>query len=89
MTLTKEWTGFGFLDRFRTTNQKYIIENELYIDVSNSEEVAVGVEVIVFEIILTIGYIGLIIHILFYVYLWWIIRKFKFSGYFLSVADSM
>ncbi len=84
--LDKEWTGFGFLDRFRTTNQKYIIENELYIDVSNSEEVAVGVEVIVFEIILTIGYIGLIIHILFYVYLWWIIRKFKFSGYFLSVA---
>ncbi len=84
--LGKEWVGFGFLDRERTTNQKYIIENELYTDISASEEVATGVEVIPIQIILDIGYLGLIIHILFYIYLWWIIRKLKYARYAASVV---
>lgn len=84
--LDKEWTGFGFLDRNRTTNQKYIIENELYVDISNSEEVAIGVEVIPIEIILRIGYLGLIIHILFYASICWMIRKLKYAAYFYATA---
>jgi len=84
--LNKEWVGFGFLDRERTKNQKYIIENNLYVDISASEEVATGVEVIPIQIILDIGYLGLIIHILFYIYLWWIIRKLKYSGFAASVV---
>lgn len=84
--LDKEWTGFGFLDRTRTTNQKYIIENELYVDISNSEEVAIGVEVVPIEIILRIGYLGLIIHILFYTFICLMIRKLKYASFFYATA---
>ncbi len=84
--LGKEWTGFGFLDRERTTNQKYIIINDLYLDVEKSEEVATGVEIIPAQVILSIGYLGLILHILFFVYLWRVLRRLPEAGLYLSSA---
>jgi hypothetical protein len=85
-SLHREWLGLGFLNRETTTNQKYIIENELYNNPEDAEEVATGVESMPFQVILTIGYLGMILHILFFVYLWWIIRKLPDSGYYVCTA---
>lgn len=81
--LGKQWTGLGFLDRERTTNQKFVIENEMYTDVEKSVEVATGVEVVPAQIVLSVGYIGLVLHILFFVYLWYVVRRMPDSGLFL------
>lgn len=84
--LEKEWTGLGFLNRDLTKNKKYLIENDLYGNPEQADEVAIGVESAPFDIFLTIGYIGLIVHALFWVWMWLIVRKLKYSGYFASTA---
>lgn len=81
--LHREWLGFGFLNR-RNTNQKFIIENELYANPDEAEEVATGVESAPFQIILTVGYIGLIVVLVFYIGLWVMIRKLAWAGWFNS-----
>ncbi len=80
-----EWTGFGFLSRANTKSQKYIIVNELYDNPEIEEEVATGVEIVPLQIFLTIGYLGLILHIAFFIYLCWCIRKLKYARYFYSI----
>lgn len=84
--LGRQWTGFGFLSRENTTNRKYIIENDLYMGITGEEEVATGVESVPVQIFLSIGYIGLIIHVAFFVWLWWLIRRYKYVNYYLSCA---
>ncbi len=81
--MDREWIGFGFLSRSMTTQKKYIIENDLYGNPDEAVEVAIGVEVVPLQIILTIGYLGLILHILYFFYTWWAIRKLKYSHYYL------
>lgn len=76
--------GFGFLHREKTTNPHFIIKNPFYPDISQSVEVATGVEVTQVQTILDIGYIGLIAQTLFYVGIYFIIRKLKHSIYYLS-----
>ncbi len=83
--LGREWIGFGFLSRTQTTNSKYIIENEYYLNPEDAEEVAVGVEIMAVDVLLNIGWIGLIAHILYFVALWWVVRPLRYSGYFTSV----
>ena len=83
--LDKEWTGFGFLNADGTTVKKYVIENTYYHNQSESIEVATDIEITVLQVLITIGYIGLAIHILFFVYLYIIIRKLKYSVFFLSL----
>lgn len=80
----RQWIGLGFLDRVRTTSTKYIIENELYNNPEVADEVATGVESVPFQIVLDIGILGLIVHILFFVFIWLSIRKLPHSGLFLS-----
>ena len=84
-SLNLQWTGFGFLSRTKTTNNKYIIENELYDNPEIAEEVAVGVEIVPIQIFLTIGYLGLILHIIFFMYLCRCVKGLKYSRYFYSV----
>lgn len=83
--LDRQWIGFGFLSRSNTKMTKYIIENELYSNPEDAEEVATGVEIVPIQIILTVGFLGLIIHILFLIGLWLLVRRLRYSGYFLSV----
>ena len=83
--LEREWRGLGFLDRYETDNPKFIIENEYYKDQSESIEVATNIEIVVLQILVSIGYIGLIVHILFYAYTYWAVRKLKHAKYYLSV----
>ncbi|MDE6134394.1 MAG: hypothetical protein K2F79_02330, partial [Muribaculaceae bacterium] len=81
----KEMTGLGFLHPDKTKITQYIITNEYYSDVSENEEVAAVVEVVPVQIFISMGYIGLAVHILFLVFLYLIIRKLKYSVYFLSM----
>lgn len=83
--LNRQWIGFGFLSRENTKMSKYIIINELYNNPEDAEEVATGVEVVPIQVILTIGYIGLAVHILFLIGLWLIVRRLRYATYFLSV----
>lgn len=83
--LDREWLGLGFLSREGTSVRKYVIENEYYEDEEESIEVATNIEITVLQVLITVGYIGLLCHLLFYSYLYWIQRKLRFSGYFLSV----
>ena len=80
----KEWTGLGFLHPDRTKNTKYMIHNDLYENVALSDELATGVENAQAQTILTIGYIGFIFQLLFYLSLWYIIRRRKYATYYLS-----
>lgn len=83
-SLHKEWTGLGFLHKDYTKSLKYQVHNEYYSDTQRSDEVATGVEIIPLQIILSIGYLGLIIHILFFGYTYYVIRKSRFSVFYLS-----
>lgn len=81
--LDREWLGLGFLHPELTTNPKYWIKNELYTDVTKSEEVATAVEVSAIQTILDVGYIGLILQTLFYVGIYYVIRRLKYAKYYL------
>lgn len=81
--LDREWLGLGFLHPELTTNPKYWIKNELYTDVTKAEEVATAVEVSAVQTILDVGYIGLILQTLFYLYIYYAIRHLKYSRYYL------
>ena len=83
--LDREWLGLGFLHPELTTNPKYWIKNELYTDVTKSEEVATAVEVSAIQTILDVGYIGLILQTLFYVGIYYVIRRLKYAKYYLMV----
>ncbi len=75
--------GFGFLHDDLTTNDKYIIQNEFYSDQSAAEEVAALVEVTQVQTILDTGLVGFVIQHLFYIAIYFLIRKYKYSNWYL------
>lgn len=81
----KEWTGLGFLHPDKTKISRYVIDNEFYKDQSESEELAYDVEVIPAQVFLTVGYIGLFVHFMFFIALIWIVRRDRMAVYFNSV----
>lgn len=84
--LDKQWTGLGFLHPQLTTNPKYIIDNEYYVDTSKSEEVATQlIEVEVLQVFVTTGWLGLIAYFVFFTVTFVLIRNFKYSRYYLSL----
>ena len=84
----KEATGFGFLDSPDNTPTKYIIYNDLYFEEYSEEnwEVANSIEIAALEIFTSIGWVGLAVHIIFFVMLWMTVRKKRNANYFLSVV---
>lgn len=82
-------TGLGFLHPQKTKITRYIITNDYYSDITQSEEVATAVEVIPVQIFINIGWIGLFIHCLFFLILYLCIRKLPYSAYYLSIAFLM
>ena len=81
----RQWTGLGFLHPDKTKISRYVIDNEFYSDVTASEELAFEVEVIPVQVFLTIGYIGLVVHLLFLIALMVIVRRDRMAVYFNSV----
>lgn len=74
--------GLGFLHPEKTKINDFIIFNEYYSDESAAEEVAAAVEVTQVQTFIQIGWIGLILHSLFFVALYFIIRKYRFRVYY-------
>ncbi|MDE6108869.1 MAG: hypothetical protein K2F72_01115, partial [Muribaculaceae bacterium] len=83
-SLGYQWKGLGFLSD-KTDDPKFIVENEYYLDKSESIEIATGIEITALQALITIGYIGLAAHVLFFAYLVWIVRKNRHKGYFYTV----
>lgn len=83
--LNREWIGFGFLHPELSKSATFQIDNEFYVDVSQSEEVATGVEVTQLQTILDAGYLGLIAQTLFYIWVYYIIRRLKWSNLYLLI----
>ncbi len=83
--------GLGFLHSELTTNPKFWVWNEFYSDQSekNASEVATGVEVTQLQTLLEAGIIGLVVQCAFYVMLYLMVRKLKYSSYFLSMLVGM
>ncbi len=81
----KELVGLGFLHPQLTTNTKYIIDNPFYNDQEKAEEVATGIEVEPLQVYVSCGFIGLIVHVLFFVATFLLIRKMPYSFYYLTV----
>lgn len=79
-----QWKGLGFLSE-NTDNPKFIVENEYYLDKTEAIEVATGIEITALQALITIGYIGLAAHIIFFAYLVWLVMKCRYRGYFVSV----
>lgn len=77
--------GLGFLHRDKTKINRYIITNEYYTDISQNIEVATGIEIVPAQIYVTIGYVGLALHVIVFVLLYLMVRKLRGSVYVLSV----
>ena len=83
--LDREWLGLGFLHPELTKDPKFWIKNELYSNIEYAEEVATNIEIGPLQVILDIGYIGLLIHILFFISLYFIIQKYRYANYYITV----
>lgn len=84
--LDKELTGLGFLHPQLTTDPKYIIFNEYYLNSEKSEEVATQlIETEVLQVYVTTGYLGLIAYFIFYPLTYFYVRRYKYSRYYLTV----
>lgn len=81
----KEAVGLGFLHPELTTDPRYIIYNTYYIDSEKAEEVATGIEIEPAQVYVTCGYMGLILHILFFVLTYVYIRRYRYASYYLIV----
>lgn len=82
----RELIGLGFLHPQKTHINQYIIVNDYYSDISQSIELATGVEVIPVQIYINIGWLGLLCHTIFFIWLWLIIRHLPLASYYLSVV---
>lgn len=84
--LDRELTGLGFLHPTLTTNPKYIIDNEYYLDSSKSEEVATKlIEIELLQVYVTTGWLGLLSYFIFYPLTYIYVRRYVYGRYYLSV----
>lgn len=77
--------GFGFLHPELTTNEIFYVDNPFYTDISKSHEIATGVEISSVQLFLNMGWFGLVCHVIWLVWLWWIVRRQPMGKYFLTV----
>ena len=76
----RQYIGLGFLHDKKTTIDKYVIINELYSDISRSEEVSTAVEETHAQTILDIGIIGLLLQTFYFLAIYfWVLRPMPYS----------
>ena len=86
LVMGKQYTGFGFLHEELTTSREFVIINEFYPDVTQSEETVARVEVTQIQTILDVGLIGLLIQTLYYLAIYfWVLRPMPYSQSYLIV----
>lgn len=85
----KQMFGLGFLHPKLTTDTRYIIDNPFYHDNTKSEEVATGIEVEPLQVYLSAGYVGLVVHFLFLFLTYFLVRKCRYSFYYITVLFAL
>lgn len=81
----REWTGFGFVDP-NTENPYLIIDNPLIPNPELRFVAVTNVEVNQVQVFLTFGYLGLIVWFAFVFGIYRIIRRSRYSDYYVNVA---
>lgn len=81
--------GFGFIHPTKTTNPIFQIHNDLYEDVSKADEVATEVEVTQVQTVFDIGFVGLLVQLVYFIGIFYIIRPLKYSTEYLNVMVGM
>lgn len=82
----KQWVGFGFLHDTLSKGNEFMITNDFYTDITQSEESVARVEVTQIQTILDVGLIGFFIQILYYLAIYfWILRPMPYSQSYLMV----
>ncbi len=80
-----EWHGIGFVAEGHSDNPRFFIENEFASDVTNNETFIGQIEISALRVLFYIGYIGLAVHILYFLYLYLAVRRLRHSDYLLCV----
>ncbi|MCM1311078.1 MAG: hypothetical protein NC301_08675 [Bacteroides sp.] len=81
--------GFGFIHPKKTTNPIFQIRNDLYSDESMADEVATEVEVTQVQTIFDIGFVGFTIQLIYFIGVYFIIRKLTHSRDYLNVIEGV
>lgn len=81
--------GFGFIHPQKTTNPIFQIHNDLYSDVTQSDEIATEVEVTQIQTIFDIGLVGLLLQLTYFISIFYLIKPLKFSSEYLNVLVGM
>lgn len=81
----RQATGLGFLHPELSNSNKFTIVNEYYIDVTDNEEVATGVEIGPVQTYIDAGWIGLTAHFLFFLAMYLVVARMRYSSYFLCI----
>ena len=82
----KLYEGFGFLHDKLSKGNEFMITNEFYTDVTQSEESVARVEMSQLQTILDIGIIGFLIQVFYYLAIYfWILRPMPYSQSYLVV----
>ena len=76
--------GWGFVHPELSTNPKYQIRNDLYVDIAKADELATVTEVTQFNTVIHLGVIGLILQFAFFIGIWFLIRHNHDSGFYMS-----
>lgn len=79
------WHGLGFLNNVTTDVPAYMIDNDLFRDISNTETSIGQVEVTALRVYVYGGIIGLLAHILYFLYIYLAVRRLPRSSYLLCV----
>ncbi|MCM1068110.1 MAG: hypothetical protein NC418_11115 [Muribaculaceae bacterium] len=75
-------TGLGFIHPEKTTSVSMIIFNEYESDIEKADRVATEVEIVPVQIFIYVGWLGILVEIIFFGLLYWIVRKMKYRAYY-------
>lgn len=82
----KQYVGFGFLHDELSKGHEFMITNEFYSDVTQSEESVARVEMTQIQTLLDVGLIGLLIQTFYFLAIYfWILRPMPYSQSYLIV----
>ena len=82
----KQYVGFGFLHDELSKGHEFMITNEFYSDVTQSEESVARVEMTQIQTLLDVGLIGLLIQTFYFLAIYfWILRPIPYSQSYLIV----
>lgn len=84
----RELQGFGFIDS-RTTNPRALVYCEFFRDPEMQVIAVTSVEITYLRVLLTLGWIGLIIWLLYYIGIYGIIHKLRYARYYINVVIIM